>query len=219
MVLGRLLWGPQPFLHPLWSRVASLESSLTGTVTWIYQPKSATPSTPSEGLTPSMCQLPPATISGTLAILTACPPAQTSRAVAWPEVSRGQWTDTYWVFSQVCQVLSDEQPHHPHARQGLWDPHRCDRAWTGKLGFQLPLPSPCGASQGRLSGSTPYPQAGKFSLIPTIINLATALTSIGVVRGLSWNLSGRQWVYENLTRPLTSVSLTPRAPSSATGSY
>lgn len=25
-------------------------------------------------------------------------------------------------------------------------------------------------------------QAGKFSLIPTIINLATALTSIGVVR-------------------------------------
>lgn len=58
------------------------------------------------------------------------------------------------------------------------------------LGRLLPLPSPCRASQGWLSGSTPYPQAGKFSLIPTIINLATALTSIGVVRGLSWNLGG-----------------------------
>lgn len=34
------------------------------------------------------------------------------------------------------------------------------------------------------------PQAGKFSLIPTIINLATALTSVGVVRNSLWGLSG-----------------------------
>uniref|UniRef100_A0A2K5DEG5 P2X purinoceptor n=1 Tax=Aotus nancymaae TaxID=37293 RepID=A0A2K5DEG5_AOTNA len=33
-------------------------------------------------------------------------------------------------------------------------------------------------------------QAGKFSLIPTIINLATALTSIGVVRNPLWGPSG-----------------------------
>ncbi|KAF6082314.1 purinergic receptor P2X 2 [Phyllostomus discolor] len=32
-------------------------------------------------------------------------------------------------------------------------------------------------------------QAGKFSLIPTIINLATALTSIGVVRHTHWGLN------------------------------
>ncbi|XP_032024109.1 P2X purinoceptor 2 isoform X1 [Hylobates moloch] len=33
-------------------------------------------------------------------------------------------------------------------------------------------------------------QAGKFSLIPTIINLATALTSVGVVRNPLWGPSG-----------------------------
>ncbi|XP_039327528.1 P2X purinoceptor 2 isoform X1 [Saimiri boliviensis] len=43
-------------------------------------------------------------------------------------------------------------------------------------------------------------QAGKFSLIPTIINLATALTSIGVVRNPLWGPSGcRDGVHQVFT--------------------
>uniref|UniRef100_A0A8C4P2F6 P2X purinoceptor n=1 Tax=Dromaius novaehollandiae TaxID=8790 RepID=A0A8C4P2F6_DRONO len=55
-------------------------------------------------------------------------------------------------------------------------------------------------------------QAGKFSLIPTVINLATALTSVGMV-----SIGAR--ASAQLRLPCTEAPLPPcRAPSSATGS-
>ncbi|EAW54837.1 purinergic receptor P2X, ligand-gated ion channel, 2, isoform CRA_c [Homo sapiens] len=96
--------------------VVSSGSLSTGTVTWTCLHRSATPSTPSGGLTPSTCLPRQATTSGL---------PNTTRSMAPP-------------------------------------PARSSR--------------PTGSALTSLCMDRP----GKFSLIPTIINLATALTSVGV---------------------------------------
>lgn len=99
---------------------------------------------------------------------------------------------------QVCQVLRGPgRPRAAHAHQGLRNPLRRHRVWEGRLATAAPL----AVGGPRKDGSvclpricSPLPlsepflfsrhmQAGKFDIIPTMINVGSGLALLGVVSG------------------------------------
>lgn len=63
-----------------------------------------------------------------------------------------------------------------------WWHHTGIRAGVGGVGrVESAQPSPATGALAGTADPIPLRQAGKFSLIPTIITLATALTSVGLV--------------------------------------
>lgn len=118
-------------------------------------------------------------------------------------------------FPQVRQVLQRPRRHRaPHAHQGLRHPLRHHRVREGSrppTALVRPLPVPFSAGQGPPPHSSPalahpdlffiyflffshHVQAGKFDIIPTMINIGSGLALLGVVSDL--DPSVRPWGWD-----------------------